>query len=176
MSDPSSQPTQPLTDEAREEIRDWHNKTRDRRVGVLLGELDRLHSWNGLLELLDEHWPEDIFPTREDDTARDPGPRIVSLLRWTIRLRRELAEMRTERDDLAVRLSARTVIKQTISELEDERDALAARIESVDRLRHDDEGNQFEHIPGYCGPGCAGCWAESIGRALGLDQDGRGNA
>ncbi len=45
------------------------------------------HSWAGLMALLDEHWPEDIFPTREDDIARDAGARIVSLIRWVDRLR-----------------------------------------------------------------------------------------
>lgn len=45
------------------------------------------HSWAGLMALLDEHWPEDIFPTREDDITRDAGSRIVSLIRWVDRLR-----------------------------------------------------------------------------------------
>jgi hypothetical protein len=55
-------------------------------------EVERLHSWDGLLELLDEHWPEDIFPTEPDSETRDTGPRIVSLLRWVERLQAELAE------------------------------------------------------------------------------------
>lgn len=45
-------------------------------------EVERLHSWDGLMELLNEHWPDDIFPTAADREGRDPGPRIVSLLRW----------------------------------------------------------------------------------------------
>ena len=44
-------------------------------------EVERLHSWSGLMELLDEHWPADIFPTLPDDDRRDLGPRIVSLIR-----------------------------------------------------------------------------------------------
>lgn len=44
-------------------------------------ELDRLHSWAGLMELLDEHYPADLIPTAPDDPARDTGPRIVSLIR-----------------------------------------------------------------------------------------------
>ena len=48
-------------------------------------ELERLHSWAGLMELLDEHWPADLFPTLEDDPGRDAGARIVSLLRWVDR-------------------------------------------------------------------------------------------
>ena len=43
-------------------------------------------SWAGLMELLDEHWPADLFPTLEDDPTRDAGARIVSLLRWVDRL------------------------------------------------------------------------------------------
>lgn len=62
---------------------------------VLLAELDRLHSWDGLMSLLDEHWPEDLHPTLDDDNQRDPGPRIVSLLRRVDRLRKELAESTT---------------------------------------------------------------------------------
>lgn len=40
------------------------------------------------MRLLDKHWPEDIFPTKvpRSDTGRDPGPTIVSLLRWIDRL------------------------------------------------------------------------------------------
>lgn len=53
----------------------------------LRAELDRLHTWGGLMSLLDEHWPEGLVPTGPDDDSRDPGPRIVSLLRWVARLR-----------------------------------------------------------------------------------------
>lgn len=56
-------------------------------LDAALAELDRLHSWDGLMELLDEHWPEHIFPTLPDDECRDTGPRIVSLLRWVQALR-----------------------------------------------------------------------------------------
>lgn len=60
------------------------------RVGLvreLVAELERLHTWDGLMSLLDEHWPEVIFPTIEDQESRDPGPRIVSLIRWVDQLR-----------------------------------------------------------------------------------------
>lgn len=50
-------------------------------VPALLDEVERLHSWDGLMSLLNEMYPDDIYPTREDDQSRDPGPRIVSLLR-----------------------------------------------------------------------------------------------
>lgn len=90
-----------LTEDELERIRDLADDgiatVRDMRL--VLAELERLHSWDGLMELMDEKWPEDIFPTREDDTARDPGPRILSLLRRVIRLRRELAEAYRSRNE-----------------------------------------------------------------------------
>jgi hypothetical protein len=42
-------------------------------------EIERLHSWAGLMELLDEHWPAEVFDGQSEDS--DPGPRIVSLIR-----------------------------------------------------------------------------------------------
>lgn len=62
----------------------------------LRAELDRLHSWDGLMSLLDEHWPVDIFRADPMEDAADPGPRIVALLRWVDRLRAELAKTRAE--------------------------------------------------------------------------------
>lgn len=58
----------------------------------LRAELDRLHSWAGLIELLDEHWPADIFPGGGEST--DLGPRVVGLIRESDRLRAELAQLR----------------------------------------------------------------------------------
>ena len=69
-----------------------HQTAADRRV--LLRELERLHSWDGLMELLDEHWPDDIFITAPDPedyhqpffTAEgkraNPGVIITGLIRW----------------------------------------------------------------------------------------------
>lgn len=59
-------------------------------VPELIAEVERLHSWDGLMSLLDEHWPEDIFPTLPDTDRRDPGPRIVSLLRWVDKLKAQV--------------------------------------------------------------------------------------
>lgn len=56
-------------------------------VDQLALEVERLHSWDGLMSLLDEHYPEDIFPTLIDGPDRDPGPRIVSMLRTINRIR-----------------------------------------------------------------------------------------
>lgn len=40
-----------------------------------------LHTWDTLMELLDSVYPTAVFPTLPDDPNRDPGPRIISLLR-----------------------------------------------------------------------------------------------
>lgn len=76
-------------------------------VEGLLGELERLHTWDGLMSLADEHYPTDIFPHlagQPDDPDRDPGPRILLLIREVDRLRAIDA-------DLA---KARNVIEQEI--------------------------------------------------------------
>ena len=68
------------------------------RLAETRAENTRLHTWDGLMSLLDEHWPEDLYPTREDGGDRDLGPRIVSLLRWNARLRIRLDEARERYD------------------------------------------------------------------------------
>lgn len=70
-------------------------------VPELLAEVERLNTWDGLMALLDEHWPADIFPTLADDPDRDPGPRIVSLLRWVEQQRAEVDRLRDALDRLA---------------------------------------------------------------------------
>jgi hypothetical protein len=83
--------TERLTDEQLREMNQYQHWDYGRAVTELLElreENERLHSWGGLMELLDEHWPEDIVPTLEDDVYRDTGARIVSLIRWVERLRK----------------------------------------------------------------------------------------
>lgn len=64
------------------------------RVAELEAALDRLHSWGGLMELLDGHWPEDVFGAKDPrEDRRDPGPRIVSLLNWLDREKAKAAEL-----------------------------------------------------------------------------------
>jgi hypothetical protein len=58
----------------------------------LAAELAELHTWRGLMSLLDEHWPADVFDGSPD--SRDPGPRIVALMRQVDLLRRELEKVR----------------------------------------------------------------------------------
>ena len=61
----------------------------------LAAELAELHTWRGLMTLLDEHWPADVF----DGSSNDPGARIVVLMREIDLLRRTLVAMRdAERD------------------------------------------------------------------------------
>lgn len=54
-------------------------------AAALLEELDALHSWSGLISLLDEHYPADVF----DGSSGDPGPRIVALIREVDQLRQD---------------------------------------------------------------------------------------
>ena len=58
------------------------------RIEELEAELSRLETWDGLMRLLDRYWPADVFPTRSDESQRDPGPRIVSLIRQLDGLRK----------------------------------------------------------------------------------------
>lgn|GEM_PF-4605749 len=63
-------------------------------------EIERLHSWDGLLELLDEHWPEDIFPRGDPkDESRDTGPRLLAAIRWIDERDATIAALQSERDD-----------------------------------------------------------------------------
>lgn len=64
---------------------------------TLLALLDALDdsvpkSWAGLLEILEDAYPEYIFPTLADDPGRDAGPRIISLIRELDATRARLAE------------------------------------------------------------------------------------
>ncbi len=52
-------------------------------IHIVLNELDRLHTWVGLISLLDEHYPPDVF----DGSSGDPGPTIIRLIREIDRLR-----------------------------------------------------------------------------------------
>lgn len=68
------------------------------RLARAEGELQRLHSWAGLMELLDEHWPERVWPTLPDSETRDTGARLVSLLRWVEQLSASVHCRSVERD------------------------------------------------------------------------------
>jgi len=46
-------------------------------------EVERLHTWDGLMSILDAHYPPDVFT---GDSA-DPGARLIALMREVERLR-----------------------------------------------------------------------------------------
>lgn len=92
------------------------------RAETAEAEVERLHSWDGLMELLDEHWPEDVYPTLPDSDERDPGPRIVSALRVQDQLRATLAKVREQADhwlDIAPpgRATSTQIIRQAAQSL-----------------------------------------------------------
>lgn len=58
----------------------------------LRAEHYRIHSWAGLMQLLDDLYPAGVF----SGESGDPGPRIVALIRENDNLRAELARMRRE--------------------------------------------------------------------------------
>jgi hypothetical protein len=110
-------------------------------------ELERLHSWDGLLALLDDHWPEDIFPTKPDSETRDPGSRIVSLLRWVERLRAELVGTKAAFDrawEVHTEICSEDELRaanQRAEQAEAERDALKAAIADAENCWPDPFGN-----------------------------------
>lgn len=53
------------------------------QVNAALDEIDRLRSWDGLMSILDDHYPADVF----DGSSGDPGPRIIVLIREIDRIR-----------------------------------------------------------------------------------------
>jgi hypothetical protein len=60
----------------------------ERIASELRTERERLHSWAGLMALLDEHYPVDIFT----GASSDPGPTIIVLIREVDRLRATLTK------------------------------------------------------------------------------------
>jgi hypothetical protein len=130
-------------------------------------ELERLRTWAGLLELLDEHWPEDIFPTEPDSEARDVGPRIVSLLRWVERLRGELDQAHVDRSNDARRSDVRW--QRVTAEIEAERDKVreaegaTARDESVIAGIYNGLGIALRIVRG----GCRLCGGAGVVRGTG---------
>jgi hypothetical protein len=62
------------------------------REEIAAAVVDEMSSWATLMDLLDLHYSADIFPTLPDTPNRDPGPRIVSLIRTVDQLRARLDE------------------------------------------------------------------------------------
>lgn len=86
-------------------------------------EIERLHTWDGLMSLLDEHWPETILPTLPDEAARDAGSRIVSLIRWVEMLHTEQKQLRAQLAETEARArhgSAPLTLAQAADDLDEE--------------------------------------------------------
>ena len=66
------------------------------QVEAQAGEIERLRTWSGLMSLLDEHYPLEVFNGSSDD----PGPRIVVLVREIDQLRQQRAAALALIDDL----------------------------------------------------------------------------
>lgn len=54
-----------------------------------LAEVERLKSWDGLLSILDEHYPAEVF-----EKSADPGARIVTLTRHLAAAREDIEDYR----------------------------------------------------------------------------------
>ncbi|MFG3340558.1 hypothetical protein [Glycomyces sp. NPDC048151] len=126
------------------------------------GEVAFHHSWDGLMALVEQHYPENIFPTIAGPDQRDPGPRIVSLVRWVDRLRAELADRPSRRDLLVTEEMLRQVelnkhkAETALAAVTGERDTLAAALD------------QFRSFPDNPGPGT---WSTSY--RMGYGDAGR---
>lgn len=60
-------------------------------------ELDQLHSWDGLMRLLAEHWPADVFGDGSTFSDQDdPGVQIVNLIQMVSKARAEVERLRAE--------------------------------------------------------------------------------
>lgn len=53
----------------------------------LADALEELHTWTGLMSLLDEHYPDDIWLPGADSETMDPGHRVVAAIRRVDKLR-----------------------------------------------------------------------------------------
>lgn len=126
-------------------------------VPELVAEIERLHTWDGLMSLVDEHYPTDIFPHFAgvpDNPDRDPGPRILSLLREVERLRaacKTLGQIIGQTNRMALDITGLhhligedgdgdwAAVGERLAELGSERDAANAEAErlraTVERVR-----------------------------------------
>jgi hypothetical protein len=119
---------EPLSDQRRAEIRKrahllcvcanpkchrLHDNALD--IPELLDELDRLHTWPGLMSLLDEHYPADVQLGPDDE----PGPRILALVR-------EIDHLREDTGVIA--------LVERCEQLRDERDAAQTRNTTITSL------------------------------------------
>jgi hypothetical protein len=110
------------------------------------GEVAFHHTWDGLMALVEQHYPEEIFPTVAGPDQRDPGPRIVSLVRWVDQLRADSmprAEVARAMDALA-RAGGEAITERDAARME--RDALAAKLDESETRRKDLFRRLGEHM------------------------------
>ncbi len=67
----------------------------ERITAELRTERDRLHSWAGLMALLDKHYPSDVF----GGDSGDLGPRVIGLIRECDALRHSARELKRIHDE-----------------------------------------------------------------------------
>lgn len=68
-----------------------------RERDALAAHVHKMDSWDGLMHILDKHYPADL-PSLRDVDSRDPGPRINGLLAWVHKLKGRVSELEAERD------------------------------------------------------------------------------
>lgn len=106
-------------------------------------EIARLHTWAGLISLLDEHYPPGVV----DGSSGDPGPRIVALTRELDRWRalltpRDPDTPAPEDDPAEVRARVLAGIRDAeIERLRAERQALSAKLDMLDGVADDLDTN-----------------------------------
>jgi hypothetical protein len=89
MSDTLSRLADRIDSQAAISARSGQLEDLERIAGELRIERERLHSWAGLMSLLDETYPADLFT----GVSGDPGPTIIVLIREVDRLRASLTEL-----------------------------------------------------------------------------------
>lgn len=121
----------------------------DDDLAFLLDELDRLHTWSGLMSLLDEHYPAEVF----DGSSGDLGARIVTLTRALDAVLQARATIegrqRDEIDRLRFVISSFADCFRTALEEIEQRERTATT--EAERLR-DENAKLVELAADYAGP------------------------
>lgn len=68
-------------------------------------QVEKLQTWDGLMGTLNKLYPEDVVPTLPDSELRDPGARIVSLVRQVEKLRADAEQWNRNLELLVAELS-----------------------------------------------------------------------
>lgn len=114
------------------ELWDWINQL-DARCKA--GDLPTDYcTWEGLLTILDTVYPESVLPTtcKRDEPDRDPGARIVSLLRWHDEKDKRIAALAAERGE---HVSARKHLSDLVAKKNDRAERAEAGRDQAKRDR-----------------------------------------